>query len=477
MNTMVLTSFRALAIAWSVVGGYSRKNAASAANAANTSAAYGGLWQNLSLDAGRIDNNMPPDALAKAGLFHYEVDGSREMEAHWHEFKDFLLKRDPNWSFWTDWYDACLKGGPQSESFEKALLILTEKDWNKKPADVNAQLVALQEEFDKEIQRAPDLISLEHYKQKPAAYQYDIIDDIETAIPFIASNQALPDEGELQELIHQAKSLQDEINERGFDNRPLASSIANALERVEGHLSSFNPGALKMASKLIEEFANQFETPEAKDQFPPETLVRAKIFANLLSDFVANRVEIILIEREVDKIKNDEMVAENAIANFDEVKAIITNSRSMAPSVLPSLQIGDADITKIDEEIATTYDDAELSKLRKMKNWLISQKVPIFRNFIRRQIQYLNENTSGIRKELKEIGIENWEVFKKNMPEASKLGPKTMLFCTIASLVDPVSAGVVITALSGGDLKKAVENVLKKNNENGDKPDDPPMTA
>ncbi len=93
---------------------------------------------------------MPPNALAKSGLFHYEVPASHSGESRWAEFKEELLEHDPNWSYWTDWYDARLKGGPQSQAFEKALLTLTNEEWEKDPAEINAQLSALKKEFERE---------------------------------------------------------------------------------------------------------------------------------------------------------------------------------------------------------------------------------------------------------------------------------------------------------------------------------------
>jgi len=54
-----------------------------------------------------------------------------------------LRDDDPNWGVWLDWYEARLRGGAPDHAFEEALLGLSDADWAKEPAAVNAWLMEL----------------------------------------------------------------------------------------------------------------------------------------------------------------------------------------------------------------------------------------------------------------------------------------------------------------------------------------------
>jgi len=106
------------------------------------------IWKTISLDADCIEKGITAEELSRLSLRHLQDPYSIAAELSWLNLKKMLLKLNPNWLFWLDWYDDLLLGGLYSNSYEEALITLTRKDWEKPPEEVNAQLMALKAEFE-----------------------------------------------------------------------------------------------------------------------------------------------------------------------------------------------------------------------------------------------------------------------------------------------------------------------------------------
>lgn len=153
-NRMVLAGPRAQSLAWSALDGYVRPAAARAAARAVEYAAYAAhigyaaanpgayaavdaaaaIWLRFSEVASRLERGETADAILKSPL-----DGPYEDE--WRAGAVALLRDYPNWRFWTDWYEDRLAGRPLNPAFEQALLSLTESEWDRPVAEVNALLM------------------------------------------------------------------------------------------------------------------------------------------------------------------------------------------------------------------------------------------------------------------------------------------------------------------------------------------------
>jgi len=95
-------------------------------------------------DRGLIDQGESAGALARQSLWLSVIPGGAS-EA----LEQALLKDNPDWKVWTDWYRTRLQGHSGDEALEVARVLIEEEIWKKGPRVVNAEiarLIKLQEE-------------------------------------------------------------------------------------------------------------------------------------------------------------------------------------------------------------------------------------------------------------------------------------------------------------------------------------------
>jgi TIR domain-containing protein len=119
--------------------GFSAASAAEAASAAGFSAANA-----ASADAGLIDQGSSAAALAERPLWLTEVPPL--VRDAWGRLQQALLKENPDWKVWTDWYRARLEGRPSDEVLEVARVMIADETWRQGPRAVNAEIARLIED-------------------------------------------------------------------------------------------------------------------------------------------------------------------------------------------------------------------------------------------------------------------------------------------------------------------------------------------
>lgn len=185
---------------------------------------------------------------------------------YWREIKSLLLELYNDWDVWTDWYEDRLAGSVQNSAFEKALLTLTDDEWEQEPAVVNARLKELME-VDRStfLMRTAGGASPSDFEQIPA----EVIPAADRLVS-VRHNQEPFDVLE--------KSLSEIRDEFGRDHnkqeylklqRPeLLNAIETALSQIKSGLVSVNnlrsrlrPELLKLAAELtaLGVVAHQFQ--------------------------------------------------------------------------------------------------------------------------------------------------------------------------------------------------------------------------
>lgn len=113
------------------------------------------IWRMLNEDIKLIERGQSAERLARmplkvpAGPFLMSDDElvvlPEATAKYWREVKTLFLNLHHDWDVWINWYEDRLSGVIHNTAFEKALLTLTDEEWEQEPAVVNARLKELME--------------------------------------------------------------------------------------------------------------------------------------------------------------------------------------------------------------------------------------------------------------------------------------------------------------------------------------------
>ena len=128
--------------------------ARAAAPAANASAAddvagQAYVWESLTADVQRIEDGMRPADLVQAPLWP-DAPMPRTLAENWQRLRDVLVRDDPNWQFWIDFYEGILAGGayaPARIALMDKVAQMSEEIWEKPAREVNAHIAGMYQEF------------------------------------------------------------------------------------------------------------------------------------------------------------------------------------------------------------------------------------------------------------------------------------------------------------------------------------------
>jgi hypothetical protein len=130
---------------------------ASAAGFATVSAAADDVTDDAvsAIDADLVDQGVSTAVLASQPLWLPQVP-AWALDA-WGRLEQALLKDNPDWRVWTDWYRARLEGGPADEVLEVARVMIAEEIWEQGARAVNAEIARLIEDRDVYLDVVKDL--------------------------------------------------------------------------------------------------------------------------------------------------------------------------------------------------------------------------------------------------------------------------------------------------------------------------------
>ena len=107
------------------------------------------VWESLSADVQRIEDGMRPADLVQAPLWP-DAPMPRTLAENWQRLRDVLVRDDPNWQFWIDFYEGILAGGayaPARIALMDKVAQMSEEIWEKPAREVNAHIAGMYQEF------------------------------------------------------------------------------------------------------------------------------------------------------------------------------------------------------------------------------------------------------------------------------------------------------------------------------------------
>ena len=120
-----------------------------ASAAADDVAGQAYVWESLSADVQRIEDGMRPADLVQAPLWP-DAPMPRTLAENWQRLRDVLVRDDPNWQFWIDFYEGILAGGayaPARIALMDKVAQMSEEIWEKPAREVNAHIAGMYQEF------------------------------------------------------------------------------------------------------------------------------------------------------------------------------------------------------------------------------------------------------------------------------------------------------------------------------------------
>lgn len=124
-------------------------DAAANASASDDVAGQAYVWESLSADVQRIEDGMRPADLVQAPLWP-DAPMPRTLAENWQRLRDVLVRDDPNWQFWIDFYEGILAGGayaPARIALMDKVAQMSEEIWEKPAREVNAHIAGMYQEF------------------------------------------------------------------------------------------------------------------------------------------------------------------------------------------------------------------------------------------------------------------------------------------------------------------------------------------
>ena len=303
-----------------------------AANAA-ASAADTVVWAPLSAEVERIEAGMRPADLVLTPLWG-DAPRPEVVETKWQDMKAALLRDDPNWQFWIDFYEGILAGGayaPARIALMDKVAQMPEELWKKPARDVNAHIAGMYEEFIRREYMRPETIRLDRDR-----VEFSATDDVEVD----------PD------LLNRCvKMIQDREGERIRRNNELAlsSPLVAIIERLERTANETPPSPLDLYDEA-KEFIKDASAWVAKHPEDDNDLV-----SRYISD--ANKIAGLIYNSD-DKVKEMDalMASKYAVmpeADSPEAKALIASVKLAIKLSVGRLKIGlEADWARLKSAIA-----------------------------------------------------------------------------------------------------------------------------
>ncbi|MEM6727075.1 MAG: hypothetical protein AAF618_01120 [Pseudomonadota bacterium] len=270
-NAAANAAASASAAANAALAAFAANAAADADAAANAADAAAAIWQEVRNDAKYLLAENPE----LRGI--WTATQNNPLVEVWYDAHTILrveaarLRRDTvDWTFWIDWYERHLAGNPFPPDLMQKIVLLPEEDWTKNPAKLNAQVMALYEEW-KLQQRLSE-----------GSYPYDSEFD-EASGKLIAVPIETVD---LSEIVKDLRQSLRDFNRRcqaeGGDNRvgdAIQASLKPALDELKKLISRHKDTPQKLFEAL------EATASEVSDRAKQDGLAEDPLVNRLLRDF------------------------------------------------------------------------------------------------------------------------------------------------------------------------------------------------
>ena len=320
---------------------------ASAFAASDASVDAAVLWKSISDDVSKIED----EKISVIDVLSRPLELA-DLSTDWNVLSAQLEDRPENWSFWIDWYQDRLDGRPLSAAFEKALLTLTDDEWEGDVGQVNAQLASLKRQFEEEVRKKKPETKAE---QRPALSLFDTRNH-----KYTASNYPIAlEEHTLVEGVYDAvkKQLSDYLQElRDYehpDTNSVANTVSHMLDCLGGSLGDVDHSGLMIHLTMFEYADDQLSSATLQGGLPERFGKKVPPLLKALDQFRGFYSDDLKI------IEERGLALGIKIADFDEVEKFLTSIIQKAresglfdQSGIDALQSGSKEKTELIQRIA-----------------------------------------------------------------------------------------------------------------------------
>jgi hypothetical protein len=367
--------------------------AAFKATATNVATAKGEDFDVAFINSGRSGVEL-------VGLPLWPKGGTPDWAADdWRNLKAVLLDADEGWEVWTDWYEARLAGDddnhPLNEALEIARASIPKEIWGEGSAVVNA-----------EIQRL--IAEHQSLQQRPAAFQFRVIDDRIDALPDdawpIAAREALD---LYEEAKRKGKIVKDRLQRAQADEN-LRAHVDLLLTRLGEAYPEMRPGLMVSVLRSLESDVRAYDSEEGRKE------LSAALLSNILdlADSVRDLCAIFPRSREI----------EAEAVSLDLPMQQMPEIRSVIDAVIEKVSVSDGATEggreAINVSAAGLAHQRGLAEEAKQSAYFLVD----FANFTRAGLKHLKTTGMVIGHELGGLGEDGWRAVRRGAPKGIERG-------------------------------------------------------
>jgi hypothetical protein len=316
----------------------------------------------------------------------------------WGTLRAALLAADQGWEVWTEWYEARLVGDaahPPNEALEIARATIPNEIWRHGPAAVNAEIKRLIAEH-------------QSLQQRPAAFQFRVVDDKIDASPEDARPISARDARDLyEEAKRKARDLKDRL-QRAQADVDLRAHVDLLLTRLGESYPEMRPGLMLSMLRSLESDVRAYDSDEGRKELSVALLSRILDLAEGVRDLCAIFPRSREIEAEAVSLGLPLGRMPEIRSTIDEVIAKVSHSDGVT-------EVGREAINASAANLAHQRGLAEEAK--QSAYFLID-----FANFARAGLKHLKTPGTVIGHELSGLGTDSWRALRRGAPKGIERG-------------------------------------------------------
>ena len=364
--------------------------AATAATAATADAATAD-------DATLIDSGRSGAELAGAPLWPSGATPDWLRDA-WRALKATLLSADRDWQVWIDWYEARLAGDathPPIEALEVARATIPDRIWRQGPAAVNAEIKQLIAEH-------------QTLQQRPAAFQFRIVDDKIDALP----DDARPIDPETaQDFYDEAKRKGQELRDRSQRaqvDENIRAHIDLLLARLGSSYADMRPGLVLSVLRSLESDVRAYDGEEGRKELSAALLSGVFDLTESVRDLCAIfprsreiEAEAVSLDLPLERMAELRNAIESAVAKVSHSDGVTEGGRNA-----------------VNASAADLAHQRGLAEDAKQSAYFLVD----FANFTRAGLKHLKATGRTVGGELGGLGVDGWRAVRRGAPKGIERG-------------------------------------------------------
>jgi hypothetical protein len=316
----------------------------------------------------------------------------------WGNLKAALLAADEGWKVWTDWYEARLAGDvghPPNEALEIARATIPDEIWRQGPAVVNAEIKRLIAEH-------------QSLQQRPAAFQFRVVDDKIDALPEDARPIDARDAHDLyDEAKRKARDLKDRL-QRAQADVDLRAHVDLLLTRLGESYAAMRLGFMLSALRSLQSDVRAYDSEEGRKELSAALLSSILDLAEGVRDLCAMFPRSREIEAEAVSLDLPLERMSEIRSTIDDVVAKVSHSDGVTEDGREAINASAADLA----HQRSLADEAKQSAY-----FLVD-----FANFLRAGLKHLKTAGAVFGRELGGLSADSWRAVRRGAPKGIELG-------------------------------------------------------